>query len=89
LAHAARSFRSQANRLGIDLKTIRHSGVRTHVPAGAVPKDGLSAGVAIVTALASLYSEFPVRNDTDMTGETTLSGPMKRPSQSGEPIPAR
>jgi ATP-dependent Lon protease len=74
-AHAARSYvRSQAERLGLDLEMIRHAAVHIHVPAGAVPKDGPSAGVAIVTALASLYSSCPVRNDTAMTGEITLSG---------------
>jgi ATP-dependent Lon protease len=48
--------------------------VHIHVPAGATPKDGPSAGVAIVTALASLCSGRPVRSDTAMTGEITLSG---------------
>lgn len=74
-ARAARSYiRSQAQQLGLDLEMIRHSAVHIHVPAGAVPKDGPSAGVAIATALASLYAGLPVRNDTAMTGEITLSG---------------
>src|SRR5439155_7734887 len=45
-----------------------------HVPAGAVPKDGPSAGVAMVTALAALFSNIPARSDTAMTGEVTLTG---------------
>ncbi|MDD5655808.1 MAG: endopeptidase La [Elusimicrobia bacterium] len=55
----------------------RHkAGIHVHVPAGAVPKDGPSAGVAIAVALASLYSGLPARRDTAMTGEITLSGPI-------------
>ncbi len=74
-ARAARSYvRSRAKELGLDLKKFRSAGVHIHVPAGAVPKDGPSAGVAIVGALASLYSDLPVRNDTAMTGGITLSG---------------
>jgi ATP-dependent Lon protease len=76
-AQAAQSYLvSHADEFGItDIrKTIQTSGVHIHVPAGAVPKDGPSAGVAMVTALASLYSGRPARNDTAMTGEITLTG---------------
>jgi ATP-dependent Lon protease len=74
-ARAARSYLwSHADRLGIDADLFRKAGVHIHVPAGAVPKDGPSAGVAMATALASLYSQKPVRNDTAMTGEITLTG---------------
>jgi ATP-dependent Lon protease len=74
-ARAALSFVwSHAEPLGIDPDLFRHSGVHVHVPAGAVPKDGPSAGVALATALASLYTGVPVRNDVAMTGEITLTG---------------
>ncbi len=65
---------SHSDYLGIEGELIRRSGVHIHVPAGAVPKDGPSAGVTMVTALVSLYAGVPVRNDTAMTGEITLSG---------------
>jgi ATP-dependent Lon protease len=65
---------SHAELLGINPDLFRHAGVHIHVPAGAVPKDGPSAGVAMVTALASLYTNLPARSDTAMTGEITLSG---------------
>ena len=61
-ARAAQSFVwSHAEALGIDPALFRHAGVHVHVPAGAVPKDGPSAGVAMVTALASAYTDVPVR----------------------------
>jgi ATP-dependent Lon protease len=65
---------SHAQDLGIDPKLFRNCGVHVHVPAGAVPKDGPSAGVAMVTALTSLYTGIPVARDVAMTGEITLSG---------------
>ncbi len=74
-ATAAQSYVwSHAEELGIDRAQFRHAGVHIHVPAGAVPKDGPSAGVALATALTSLYTRCPVRNDTAMTGEITLTG---------------
>lgn len=65
---------SHARQLGINPSLFRENGVHVHVPAGAVPKDGPSAGVAIVTALASLFTQTPARSDTAMTGEITLTG---------------
>jgi ATP-dependent Lon protease len=74
-AKAAQSYIwSQAEALGIDKERIRKSGAHIHVPAGATPKDGPSAGVTMATALASAYTGTPVRSDTAMTGEITLSG---------------
>lgn len=72
---AARSYIwSVAERLNIDRSTIEENGIHVHVPAGAVPKDGPSAGITMATALASLYSNKRVRDDVAMTGELTLSG---------------
>jgi ATP-dependent Lon protease len=65
---------ANAEQLGIEPRRFRDSGVHIHVPAGAVPKDGPSAGVAMVTALTSLYTHKPARSDTAMTGEITLTG---------------
>ncbi|HSR54524.1 MAG TPA: endopeptidase La [Acidobacteriota bacterium] len=74
-AKAAQSYIwSRASQFGIDTKQFKNSGVHVHIPAGAIPKDGPSAGVTMVTALASLYSKTPARADTAMTGEITLSG---------------
>jgi ATP-dependent Lon protease len=66
--------RSRARKLGINPSAFKTSDVHIHVPAGAVPKDGPSAGVAMFTALASLYADKPVRTDLAMTGEITLRG---------------
>ena len=74
-AKAAQSWVwSHAEELGIDPELFKSSGVHIHVPAGAIPKDGPSAGITMATALASVYSKYPARNDTAMTGEITLSG---------------
>jgi ATP-dependent Lon protease len=65
---------SHASELGIDPDAIKNNGVHVHVPAGAIPKDGPSAGVTMTTAMASLYTRLPARSDTAMTGEVTLTG---------------
>jgi ATP-dependent Lon protease len=74
-ARAAWSLvKSRAVKLGIDAKEFHDFDVHLHVPAGAVPKDGPSAGVAMYTALASLFLNRPARSDVAMTGEITLRG---------------
>jgi len=74
-ARAALTYiRSHAAELGIETKFLETQDVHIHVPAGAIPKDGPSAGVTIFTALASLLSNRRVRGDTAMTGECTLRG---------------
>ena len=65
---------SHAADFDIDPKVFKHSGVHVHVPAGAIPKDGPSAGVTMATALTSLYTGIPARSDIAMTGEITLTG---------------
>lgn len=67
-------LRSHADELGIDVGVLATRSVHVHVPAGAVPKDGPSAGVTMVAALASLASGRPVRSEVGMTGEVTLNG---------------
>ncbi|MDQ3321584.1 MAG: endopeptidase La [Acidobacteriota bacterium] len=74
-AMAARSYLwAHAAELGIDPEQIKENGIHVHVPAGAIPKDGPSAGVTMASALASVYTGRKVRSDTSMTGEITLSG---------------
>jgi ATP-dependent Lon protease len=74
-AQAALSLvRHRAEKLGIDPAAFRESDVHVHIPAGAIPKDGPSAGAAMFTALASLFTDKPVRTDVAMTGEITLRG---------------
>ncbi|MFF5216921.1 endopeptidase La [Micromonospora sp. NPDC000442] len=74
-AHIALSYlRANGRRLGLDPNALAGRRIHLHVPAGAVPKDGPSAGITMVTALASLASGRPVRPEFGMTGEVTLSG---------------
>jgi ATP-dependent Lon protease len=74
-ARIALSFvRSRADQLGIDEDDFSDRQFHVHVPAGAIPKDGPSAGITMTTALASLMSGRPVRHDVGMTGEITLQG---------------
>jgi ATP-dependent Lon protease len=74
-AQAALSLvRSRDGEIGLKPEDFRDMDIHVHVPAGAVPKDGPSAGVAMFTALASLFSNTPVRSDVAMTGEITLRG---------------
>src|SRR5262249_11016564 len=70
--------RRRAQALGIDERALAERDVHVHVPAGATPKDGPSAGVTIVTALASLLSGRPVKKSLGMTGEITLRGRVLR-----------
>ena len=63
-----------AGRLDIPAKNFDTNGMHVHVPAGAIPKDGPSAGIAVAAALTSLLTHTPVRSDTAMTGEITLAG---------------
>ena len=67
-------FRAHANHYGVDPEFYKDAEVHLHVPSGAIPKDGPSAGVTMVTALASELTGRPVRGDIAMTGEITLSG---------------
>lgn len=74
-AQIAHSYvRSKAGQLGVHSELFDTTDVHIHVPAGAIPKDGPSAGLAMVTAVASLLSDHPVRGDVGMTGEMTLRG---------------
>jgi len=74
-ARIAHSYvRSKSAELGVDADLFTQSDLHIHVPAGATPKDGPSAGVAMTMAIASLFTGRPVRSDVGMTGEVTLRG---------------
>jgi len=74
-AKAAQSYLwSHADELRIERDVFRRNGLHIHVPAGAVPKDGPSAGITMAVAMASLYAGHAARSDTAMTGEITLTG---------------
>ena len=74
-AQAALSYvRTNANQLGIFSSVFEKTDIHIHVPSGAVPKDGPSAGVTIATSIVSAFTSIPVRKEVAMTGETTLRG---------------
>jgi ATP-dependent Lon protease len=71
---ALSSVRALADRLGIDEDAFSNRSFHVHVPAGAIPKDGPSAGITMATAIASLLTDRPVKHTVGMTGEITLQG---------------
>jgi ATP-dependent Lon protease len=74
-AQAALSLvKARSAKLGVEAQLLEKSDIHVHVPAGAIPKDGPSAGVAMFVSLASLMTDRAVRSDTAMTGEISLRG---------------
>ena len=77
-ADRASAVRAHAAELGIDEDAFDDRAFHAHVPAGAIPKDGPSAGITMATAIASLLTNRPVKHTVGMTGEITLQGRCRR-----------
>ncbi len=71
--HVATVVRTRADSLGIEANVFAETDVHVHLPEGATPKDGPSAGLALTTALVSAFTDIPIRPDIAMTGETSFT----------------
>ena len=77
-------LRARSDDFGLDVDTLQEQDLHVHVPAGAIPKDGPSAGITMATVILSLLTQRPVRRNVAMTGEITLRGRAHHRGLEGE-----